>query len=380
MLADDGILSIAALEEIALARSSWPSGKGGVGKTTSTAALGARAGRAASRGRLRRGPAQSRPGARRRASRGLRLINVVQGVARLSQALIRDKRLEICGCCRPRRPATRTRSPSKASPASRAARQVRLGDLRQPGRHRARATLAMRFADAVIVTNPEVSSVSSDCSIPRPRRRSAPAPGEAHPITRQRAARARGEMLNIDDVLEILHAATRHHPGKRGGACPTSGLRHHQQPHQCSRRAYIDASRRLLGENPDVTATARDCSPLTRAPRFSTCSGAGAPPRWRGNGSRSVVVRAGSTRPGRPALRPAGGDPVGDLQARHGGTRQRPDPHGSRPSRVDDRDRWRSHSAGLLPRPDRRPTVADTRHCRYARQAPSTGRRAQRLR
>ena len=37
------------------------------------------------------------------------LVNVVQGDAKLPQALIRDKRLDNLPCCPPRRPATRTR-------------------------------------------------------------------------------------------------------------------------------------------------------------------------------------------------------------------------------------------------------------------------------
>src|SRR4029078_11451523 len=73
------------------------SGKGGVGKTTSTAALGAAL---AQRGQnvvvvdfdvgLRN--LHLVMGGERRG--GVQLINVVQGVAKLPQALIRDKRLE----------------------------------------------------------------------------------------------------------------------------------------------------------------------------------------------------------------------------------------------------------------------------------------------
>ena len=37
------------------------------------------------------------------------MINVIQGDAKLAQALIRDKRLDNCRCCRPRRLATRMR-------------------------------------------------------------------------------------------------------------------------------------------------------------------------------------------------------------------------------------------------------------------------------
>src|ERR1700746_1969177 len=73
------------------------SGKGGVGKTTSTAALGAALAQAGDKGAVVDFDVGLRNldlvmGAERRVV--FDLINVVQGVARLSQALIRDKRLE----------------------------------------------------------------------------------------------------------------------------------------------------------------------------------------------------------------------------------------------------------------------------------------------
>ena len=90
------------------------------------------------------------------------LINVIQGDAKLAQALIRDKRIENLSLL----PASQTRDKDALTDRRRrprhrrTAREIRLGDLRQPRRHRARRTLAMRHADvAVVVTNPEVSSV-----------------------------------------------------------------------------------------------------------------------------------------------------------------------------------------------------------------------------
>ena len=90
------------------------------------------------------------------------LINVVQGVAKLSQALIRDKRLENLWLL----PASQTRD--KDALTDEGVGSI-IADLRtkfdwilcdSPAGIERGATLAMRYADeAVIVTNPEVSSV-----------------------------------------------------------------------------------------------------------------------------------------------------------------------------------------------------------------------------
>ena len=141
------------------------SGKGGVGKTTSTAALGAAL---AQRGEkvvvvdfdvgLRN--LDLIMGAERRVV--FDLINVAQGVAKLSQALIRDKRLESLWLL----PASQTRD--KDALTDEGVRDI-IADLRtkfdwvicdSPAGIERGATLAMRYADeAVVVTNPEVSSV-----------------------------------------------------------------------------------------------------------------------------------------------------------------------------------------------------------------------------
>ena len=119
------------------------SGKGGVGKTTSTAALGAALAQHGENVVVVDFDVGLRNldlvmGAERRVV--FDLINVVQGVAKLPQALIRDKRLENLWLL----PASQTRDKDALTEEGvgarhrRSARAVRLGHLRQPGRHRAR--------------------------------------------------------------------------------------------------------------------------------------------------------------------------------------------------------------------------------------------------
>jgi septum site-determining protein MinD len=142
------------------------------------------------------------------------LINVVQGVAKLPQALIRDKRLENLWLL----PASQTRD--KDALTEDGVGRV-IADLRErfdwvicdsPAGIERGAILAMKFADAaIIVTNPEVSSVrDSDRIIGMLDSKTKLAENggriDKHLlITRYDSGRAsRGEMLSIDDVLEIL--------------------------------------------------------------------------------------------------------------------------------------------------------------------------------
>jgi septum site-determining protein MinD len=245
------------------------SGKGGVGKTTTTAAVGAALAQRGDKVVVVDFDVGLRNldlvmGAERRVV--FDLINVVQGVAKLPQALIRDKRLENLWLL----PASQTRD--KDALTDEGVGRV-IDELRSrfdwilcdsPAGIERGATLAMRFADeANIVTNPEVSSVrDSDRIIGMLDSKTVRAERgervEKHIlITRYDAGRAaRGEMLNVDDILEIL-------------ATPLLGIIPESQDvlrasnvgspvtlnnaDSAPARAYVDAARRLMGETVTMT-------------------------------------------------------------------------------------------------------------------------------
>jgi len=240
------------------------SGKGGVGKTTSTAALGAALAEHGKRVCVVDFDVGLRNldlvlGAERRVVYDF--INVAQGDAKLSQALIRDKRVETLYLLA----ASQTRD--KDALTDEGVERV-ISDLRQsfdwvicdsPAGIERGALLAMRFADkAVVVCNPEVSSVRDSDRIiglldSRTRRAETGQQIEKHLLlTRFDPQRsARGEMLSVADVLdilsvpligiipeseEILRASNVGAPiTMNGGASPAA-------------KAYRDAARRLAGE------------------------------------------------------------------------------------------------------------------------------------
>src|SRR6202163_4005758 len=193
------------------------SGKGGVGKTTSTAALGAALAQAGENVVVVDFDVGLRNldlvmGAERRVVYDM--INVIQGDAKLAQALIRDKRIDNLSLL----PASQTRDKDALTDegVARIIEQLRekfdwvICD--SPAGIEKGAMIAMRHADvAVVVTNPEVSSVrDSDRIIGMLDSKTVKAERderiEKHLLlTRYDPARAaRGEMLKTEDVLEIL--------------------------------------------------------------------------------------------------------------------------------------------------------------------------------
>jgi septum site-determining protein MinD len=240
------------------------SGKGGVGKTTSTAALGAALAQTGKNVVVVDFDVGLRNldlvmGAERRVV--FDLVNVIQGDARLSQALIRDKRIDTLHLL----PASQTRD-KDALTAEGVARVI--AELREkfdwivcdsPAGIEKGATLAMMNADsAVVVTNPEVSSVrDSDRIIGLLDSKTVKAERgeriEKHLlITRFDPNRAtRGEMLKVEDILEILSIPLIGIIPESEDVLRASNLGAPvtlHAPTSPAGRAYTEAARRLLGE------------------------------------------------------------------------------------------------------------------------------------
>jgi septum site-determining protein MinD len=248
------------------------SGKGGVGKTTSSASLGAALAQAGQNVVLVDFDVGLRNldlvmGAERRVV--FDLVNVVQGDAKLPQALIRDKRVETLYLL----PASQTRD--KDALTEEGVERV-IAELRErfdwiicdsPAGIEKGAQLAMRFADvAVVVTNPEVSSVRDSDRIigmldSKTMRAETGDRLEKHLLlTRYDAARAaRGEMMKVEDILEILAipllGIVSESPDVLTASNVGSPVTLHN-PTSAAARAYIDAARRLMGETIEINTPA----------------------------------------------------------------------------------------------------------------------------
>jgi len=245
------------------------SGKGGVGKTTSTAAIGAALARSGQNVAVVDFDVGLRNldlvmGAERRVV--FDLINVVQGDAKLAQALIRDKRCETLSIL----PASQTRD--KDALTAEGVAKV-MDELREkfdwivcdsPAGIERGAQLAMYHADqAVVVTNPEVSSVRDsdriigmlDSTTERAKK------GEKIDkhllLTRYDPTRAaRGDMLRVEDVLEILSIPLLGIIPESEEVLRASNLGSPvtlSNPDSAPSRAYFEAVRRLEGEKLDVS-------------------------------------------------------------------------------------------------------------------------------
>jgi septum site-determining protein MinD len=189
------------------------------------------------------------------------LVNVVKGEASLKQALIRDKRLETLFVL----PASQTRD--KDALDIKGVGRV-IDELKElgfdyiicdsPAGIEKGAQMAMYFADeAIVVTNPEVSSVRDSDRVlglldAKTRKAELGVPMKSHLlVTRYCPERAsKGEMLNVNDIIELLGI-------KFLGVIPESksvlnnsnqGMPVVMDQSSDAAQAYGDAIKRFLGE------------------------------------------------------------------------------------------------------------------------------------
>jgi septum site-determining protein MinD len=241
------------------------SGKGGVGKTTTTAALGAALAKGGERVVVVDFDVGLRNldlilGAERRVVYDL--IDVAQGTAKVSQALIRDKRVETLFLL----PASQTRDKDALSEdgVERVISELRANYdwviCDSPAGIERGAALAMRFADrALVVANPEISSVrDSDRIIGLLDAKTLKAERGEHIekallLTRYDPVRAgRGDMLNVDDVLEILSIPLLGVIPESEEVLLASNLGSPvtlASPSSPPARSYFDAAKRLSGKD-----------------------------------------------------------------------------------------------------------------------------------